>query len=425
MVASNVVIGMLGMGVVGGGAVELLSKFPNVQIKKILVRDTTKPRCTALPAGCELTTDLDAVLNDEAINVIVEVMGGTGDAWRATKHAIEAGKHVVTANKALISKYMTEITAMLADRPNQMFMYEAAVCGGVPIISAIARSMLTDEVSTVSGIMNGTANFMLTEMKEHGASYQEALKDAQERGFAEADPAADVDGFDARSKLCILTRLAFGCVVDEAQVFTQGISVVTAEDLQLAAAAGLTVKQISVADRGDSSSDAVSVMCSPAMVDSRSRLASVDGVTNAVEVASRNLGKTFFAGPGAGRLPSANSVANDVLSVARSFDHPATAIPAFPARKPTQPGEICYNISAKFCLRTVEPDEAAAREVSDRLAMKGLDESRAPVKVDTEGADGRRTTVMHFLKKCSLRDIQDVAKSFETRTCATVFPLFE
>eukprot|EP00923_Selenidium_pygospionis_P038207 GHVN01066754.1.p1 GENE.GHVN01066754.1~~GHVN01066754.1.p1 ORF type:complete len:246 (-),score=26.71 GHVN01066754.1:556-1293(-) len=227
------VIGMLGFGVVGGGTVELLERREAVRFKSILVQNLGKPRSAALPSGCKLTLQPDDVLDDPEINLIVEVMGGVDLAWKATQKAIKLGKHVVTANKALISLHLDTIQSLLKERPNQMFMYEAAVCGGIPVVATIQRCCVLDIVTSISGIMNGTTNFMLTKMEREGSSYEEALLEAKTRGYAEADPSADVEGWDARSKLCILCKLAFGCTVDEKAMYCAGVRSVTSLDVEI------------------------------------------------------------------------------------------------------------------------------------------------------------------------------------------------
>eukprot|EP01068_Selenidium_serpulae_P002304 Selendium_serpulae@DN2371_c0_g1_i1.p1 len=414
---AEIVIGMLGMGVVGGGTVELLSKVPNLRFKRIAVRDLEKQRSVAVPCGCKLTTDINEVLDDNEINLVIEVMGGTDEAWVATQKAIQREKHVVTANKALISKHMAELNTLLACRPQQMFMYEAAVCGGVPIISIISRSLILDSITSIKGIMNGTGNFMLTKMQKENADYDSVLKEAQANGFAEADPSADVLGWDARSKLCILSRISFGCIVDENTVFTQGIDFVTCADFKLASQVDCTIKQVSIAWK---EGEAVMVSCSPSIIPSRSALGSVDGVLNCVEVCSANLGKTFVTGPGAGKLPSANAVVSDVMSIQRSFQDATTAIPPFCKR--LDDTKVKKGLRSNFCIRTKTNDPKLSGDGFVALCQRfGLQQLRSATHLAISADEH---AVMYFVAECEHERVREMIQEMPRHTDTVFFPYF-
>lgn len=247
MAASKVIkLGLVGGGTVGGGIVEILSRKHefvssalgvDVQVSKIVVGNPDKPRDFEVPSGCEITTDVKSVLEDPEIDVVVEVMGGVTLAKDVVVGAIKAGKHIVTANKALIAQDLPELESLLAsvnagrEAPVQ-FGYEAAVCGGIPIIHSLQTDFLGDDVVQLSGIINGCTNFMLSNMASGGGSYADVLSEASALGYAEADPTLDVGGFDARSKLRIMIKLAFGLNVEEDEIPCRGITEITSSDFE-------------------------------------------------------------------------------------------------------------------------------------------------------------------------------------------------
>jgi len=325
------VLGMVGGGTVGGGIVEILSSKADfvksalgvdVQVKNVVVGNPDKPRDWTVPPGCTVTADVDAVINDPEVDIVVEVMGGTTLAKDVVTKAIKAGKHVVTANKALIAADLPELEALLAqvnaERDEAVqFGFEAAVCGGIPIIHALQRDFLGDEITQLSGIINGCTNFMLSSMNQKGLSYGESLAEASELGYAEADPTLDVGGFDARSKLRIMMKLAFGIDVVEDEIPCRGITDVTATDFEYAALIGGTVKLLGIAKLDAADSSRISAFVSPVFVPSASTLAAINGATNAVQIASKSLQSSIFVGQGAGRFPTANSCVSDILAIAQ------------------------------------------------------------------------------------------------------------
>jgi len=317
-------IGMIGGGTVGGGVYDLLTRrvsSPLASIKKICVRDLTKPRSfTVDPQACALTDQIDDVLNDDTLNCVIEVMGGTGIAKDVVLRALGKGKHVVTANKALIAEHLPEIqSAILAAPGGPSFAYEAAVCGAIPIINTLQTCYEGDVVTSVMGICNGTTNFMLCKM-EGGADYGEVLKEAQDLGFAEADPTADVEGHDVRAKISILAKLAYGVTVPISAIPTKGISSVTSVDFEYAKSMGCTIKLIGTAARTSKHGEhdgPLSVYVAPKMVPVAHVMGGIGGAGNAVAVTSENMGMAAYTGPGAGRYPTANSVVADVMRIAR------------------------------------------------------------------------------------------------------------
>lgn len=318
-------LGIFGGGTVGGGIVEILQSKADyftaltgskIEVSKICVYDASKKRDFTLPQGCEIVTDYNTILDDDDIDVVVEVMGGTTDAKDIVYSALRKGKDVVTANKALIAAYLPDIEELLAELDTDVeFRYEAAVCGGIPIIRSMQTDFVGDDVNMMSGIINGCTNFMLTAMDVNGESYDDALKEASILGYAEADPTLDVGGFDARSKLKILMRLAYGTEVDEELISCRGITELTKVDFEYAKMLGGTIKLVGVAKRLPNKKLAAFV--SPSYIDKEDTLASVSGATNAIEIISSNLVQSTYIGQGAGRYPTANSCINDIVSLAK------------------------------------------------------------------------------------------------------------
>lgn len=322
-------IGMFGGGVVGGGTYELIRKCAgngrfesagaSMEVAKICVRSLDKPRDYQIDSSTTFTTNYNDILDDDSINTVVELMGGITDAKDVVFSAISKGKHVVTANKALIATYLPEIITLLEANPNVKFAYEAAVCGGIPIIHSLHGDFLSDTVTKVMGIMNGTTNFMLCKM-ENGASYDAVLKEAQALGFAEANPSADVDGYDLQAKIAILAKLSYGKSVALENIPTSGISMITTEDFAYAKSLNSTIKCLGTAALNDDGSLAVFVSSTVVPLDNP--LATAKGPGNMVLLNTENNTQSILAGPGAGRYPTANSVMNDLIRMSQGFVSP-------------------------------------------------------------------------------------------------------
>ena len=321
--AAKVGVGLLGLGTVGGGVASILQspgeRHPLVnelELIRIAVRDLSRPRPVVLDESL-LTTDPSAVIQDPAVDVVVEVIGGLEPARSLILQAIAAGKSVVTANKAVIARHGQEI-AEAAAAAGVYVLIEAAVGGGIPIIEPLKQSLGGNRINRVSGIINGTTNYILTRMAEEGAAYDAVLKDAQDLGYAEADPAADVDGLDAADKIAILATLAFGGSVERAAVPTEGISGLQGVDVDYANQLGYGVKLLAVAERMAASGDPLplSLRVQPTLVPKDHPLAGVNGVNNAILVEGDPIGRVMFYGPGAGAGPTASAVVADILNIA-------------------------------------------------------------------------------------------------------------
>ena len=372
--SDTVTLGIFGGGTVGGGIVEILANKASyfqqltgksIEVKKICVRDASKPRDFEVPEGCSIVTSYDDILNDDSIDMAVEVMGGTTDAKDVIFGALKNGKSVVTANKALIAKHLPEIEALLGSlEDNAQFRYEAAVCGGIPIIRSMQSDFVGDEIKKMSGIINGCTNFMLTAMDRDKKSYDEALSEASALGYAEADPTLDVGGFDARSKLKILMRLAYGIDVDEDEISCRGITELTKIDFEYAKTLGGTIKLLGVAQKDGAGQ--VSAYVSPCYVTDTDPLSAVNGATNAIEVRSDNLLSSIYIGQGAGRYPTANSCINDIVALAKGDTSP---LPFNPSSDVT----FANNYESVFFLRLNYRDQVGiTRQVGEICEKHGV-----------------------------------------------------
>ena len=286
-------------------------------LKRVAVRDLNRPRPIEL-SGELLTTDPEAVVDDPSVDIVVEVMGGLEPARSLILRAIAAGKPVVTANKAVIARYGEEIAAAAAQR-GVYVLIEAAVGGGIPIIEPLKQSLGGNRIQKVSGIINGTTNYILSRMADEGAAYGAVLADAQQLGYAEADPAADVEGGDAADKIAILSALAYGGSVPRAAIPTEGINTLDARDVAYAAQLGYVVKLLAVAQYLGTAADGTAqldVRVHPTLLPKGHPLAGVHGVNNAILVEGDPVGQVMFYGPGAGAGPTASAVVADILNIA-------------------------------------------------------------------------------------------------------------
>lgn len=316
-------VGLLGLGTVGTGVVRIVEGHQAdlqsqvgspIVIEKILVQNKTKARALTI-APEKLTEDAWEIVRDPNIDVIIEVMGGVGQTKQYILEALAAGKHVVTANKDLMALHGTEILNT-AKQHGCDVLYEASVAGGIPIIRTLIEGFSSDRITKIMGIVNGTTNYILTKMSQEGADYADVLKEAQQLGYAEADPTSDVEGLDAARKMTILATLGFRADVELADVDVKGISAVTADDIANAKRLGYEVKLLGIAESKD---DYISVSVQPTMVKNSHPIASVNGVFNAVYVHGEAVGETMFYGAGAGELPTATSIVADLVAVVKNL----------------------------------------------------------------------------------------------------------
>ncbi len=317
-------VGLLGLGTVGTGVVRIVENHQHdllsqsgspIEIAKILVQNKNKTRNISVSSDILTENPWDVVENPE-IDVIVEVMGGIELSKKLILTALDHGKHIVTANKDLMALHGPEILARAAEKRCDVF-YEASVAGGIPIIRTLVEGFTSDRITKIMGIVNGTTNYILTKMSQEGVAYEDVLKEAQQLGYAEADPTSDVEGFDAARKMTILSTLGFRANVALSDVEVRGISKVSKEDIAYGKRLGYEVKLLGIAERQD---DAISISVQPTMVKHSHPLASVNGVFNAVYVYGEAVGETMFYGPGAGEMPTATSVVADLVAVVRNLN---------------------------------------------------------------------------------------------------------
>ncbi|NFA41299.1 homoserine dehydrogenase [Clostridium botulinum] len=315
-------IALLGLGNVGRGVCMILNSNKEeimkrsgyeVEIAKILVRDVSKARGVEVSEEL-ITTDFDEILNDDSIKIVLEIMGGIDPAKEYMIKCMNAGKHIVTANKMLISTHGDELFEN-ADSNGVMFKYEASVAGGIPIINGIDESLTANKIKELYGIINGTTNYILTKMECDGFGFDEALKEAQEKGYAEADPTSDIDGYDAQYKLAILSSLAFGTKVDVDNVYREGITNIKPIDMEYAKEFKMVIKLLAIVKEVNGK---LELRVHPTMIPKKHPLANVYDSFNAVFVKGNAVGDLMFYGRGAGDLPTGSAVVSDVISILRS-----------------------------------------------------------------------------------------------------------
>jgi homoserine dehydrogenase len=320
-IMKNIKIALLGLGTVGTGVWKIIRANGKsieektgcrLEITKILIKNPEKRRAVELPEGI-LTVDYNSIASDPDIDIIVEVIGGIEPAKDFILRALQGGKQVVTANKALLAQHGDEIFEA-AERCKRLIRFEASVCGGIPIINVLQESLLSNEIEEITGILNGTTNYILTKMTEEGSDYREALREAQSRGYAEADPSSDVEGYDAAYKLAILSYLAFGIKPDVKGIQREGISRLTRQDILAAKERGLCIKLIANAQK---TKGEYRLGVYPKLIPLNHPLAGVSGVNNAVLIKGNAVQELMFCGQGAGEMPTGSAVVSDIIALAR------------------------------------------------------------------------------------------------------------
>ena len=382
-------VGICGLGTVGKGTFDVLSR----NCAEIAARAGCTIEISHIGArrgadinGITVSTDIFAVAEDSNVHILVELIGGTTVAKELVLKAIANGKHVVTANKALIAEHGNEIFAAAAEQGVSV-AFEAAVAGGIPIIKAIREGLAGNRIEWLAGIINGTGNFILSEMRDKGRDFDDVLKEAQELGYAEADPTFDVEGIDAAHKLVILASLAFGIPLQFDQAYTEGITKISREDVEYAEQLGYRIKHLGVARQTDSG---VELRVHPTMIPEQRLIANVNGVMNAVLVQGDAVGPTLYYGAGAGAEPTASAVVADIVDVARTLSaEPKHRVPylAF------QPGALndtpivdINDIETAYYLRMSAQDKPGVlSDVAQILSNAGISVEAITQKEHTEG----------------------------------------
>ena len=397
---NTIKIALLGAGTVGSGVVRTLAmnadtitarSGAHIEIKKILVRDAKKHRPEA--DGIALTDNFDEILNDEEISVVVEVMGGISPAKDYMLRAMAVGKHVVTANKDVIAEHLAELYAA-ADVNNVDFLYEASVGGGIPIIKPLKECLTANSITEIMGVVNGTTNYMLTKMTEKHVSYDAVLRRAQEKGYAEANPSADVDGLDAARKAAILASLAFDTVVGFEDVSVEGISHITEDDIEYGLNLGYVIKLLAV---GRNTDDGIDVRVHPVFLPKTHPLASVNGVFNAIFVRGNVIGDAMFYGRGAGSLPTASAVVADIIEIARDIVSGTTGRMKY---KVGEKKKLCpvEKTQSSYYLRLVVADEPGVLgEIATTFGRAGVSLKSVIQARWTEEGDAEIVAVTHVV----------------------------
>ena len=409
-------VGLLGAGTVGTGVAQTLAGKANelaryggrpLRLAGVLVRDIARPR-PGLPSDVRLTTDPAALLAADDVEIIIEVMGGEQPALGCIESALRAGKHVVTANKQVMALHGPELLALAAQH-GVTLAFEASVGGGIPIIGPLVRDLVGNRITGVNAIINGTTNYILTRMAQDGASYDDALAEAQRNGYAEADPSDDVDGRDAAYKLAILSTLAFRCAVREPDVFRQGICGLDAADFQYARDLGYVIKLLAASRMLDG---AVQTRVHPAFLPERHPLAKVDGVYNAVELEGDLVGWAMFQGPGAGASPTTSAIIGDVLAIVR-----ASASGGVPPGPPDVRGHApmlpVAELETKYYLRLRAYDKPGVMaQITGVLGEMGVSLASIIQKEVPEDA-GTPAEVVIITHKALESAVQDAARKLE------------
>lgn len=410
-------VGLLGLGTVGTGVVRIVEGHQEdlssqvgspIIIEKIAVKNKEKERSVSVDSG-KMTDDPWEVIRDPEIDVVVEVMGGIEQTKEYILEALDRGKHIVTANKDLMALHGAEILAKAQEKQCDVF-YEASVAGGIPIIRTLIEGFSSDRIMKIMGIVNGTTNFILTKMSQEGASYADVLAEAQELGYAEADPTSDVEGLDAARKMAILGTLGFRTNVELKDVSVKGISQVSKEDILYAKRLGYEMKLLGIADRED---EQVSISVQPTMVRTSHPIAAVNGVFNAVYVYGEAVGETMFYGPGAGEMPTATSVVADLVAVIKNLKlgvNGLKAIVPYKAKKLKTDDQI---MSKNFILLHVDDKAGVLAQITQVFAEYGVSLESVVQQPNEQNPDAEIIIVTHNASKASMDMVLDHFEGLE------------
>ena len=389
-------VGLLGIGTVGGGTWNVLARNQEeikrragrgIRITKVADKDLA--RAEKLVAGkAELTADAYEVVNDPKIEIVVELIGGYGVALDLVLKAIENGKHVVTANKALLARHGNEIFAA-AQKKKVMVAFEAAVAGGIPIIKALREGLTANRIEWIAGIINGTSNFILSEMRDKGLAFGTVLKEAQRLGYAETDPTFDIEGIDAAHKLTIMSAIAFGIPMQFEKAYTEGISTLAQEDIRYAEQLGYRIKLLGITRR---TPEGIELRVHPTLIPARRLIANVEGVMNAILVKGDAVGSTLYYGAGAGAEPTASSVVADLVDITRMHtSDPEHRVPHL-AFQPDQLSNVAIlpmdDVITSYYMRMRVVDRPGVlADITRILADRGVSIDAMVQKEPSEGED--------------------------------------
>ena len=411
-------IGVLGLGVVGGATVQALKDNASIISARAgrtikVTKGVTKDLESAKHLGISVSDNVDDVLNDPEIDVVVELMGGVDFAYSCVKKALQNGKSVVTANKAMLAYHRTELEELAK---NHHFGYEASVAGGIPVRYALRDGLPANHIMSIKGIINGTCNYILTRMMKEGAGFENVLADAQKLGYAEANPSADVDGFDSAHKLLILSSIAYGIDAKPENILIEGIRSIDAEDISFAKEYGYVIKLLAIAKKRND--EEVELRVHPALISSEHILADVDGVMNGVAIVGDKVGETMYYGAGAGGDATASAVIANLIEIARSES--AAAMMGF--NKPLESGLKLADkgdITSKYYIRIEAKDEAG---VLAKIATV-LAEHKISVENFMQKNKGSSASLLLSTHSAKENDIQNALGSIGMLDCIAKAPV--
>ncbi|UFJ39039.1 homoserine dehydrogenase [Brevibacillus humidisoli] len=421
-------VGLMGLGTVGTGVVRIVRGHQEdlqkqtglgIEIHKILVQNMGKARSITDVDDC-ITTDVNDLLFDPQIDVVVEVIGGISPAREYILAALDQGKHVVTANKDLMALHGAEILQKAQERGCDVF-YEASVAGGIPILRALVEGFSSDRITRMMGIVNGTTNYILTKMSQEGAEYAEVLKEAQELGYAEANPTSDVEGLDAARKMAILSTLGFRVPMNLDDVEVKGISQVSKEDIAYGKRMGYEMKLLGIARRDN---EEIEVSVQPTMIPKSHPLATVNGVFNAVYVHGEAVGETMFYGPGAGELPTATAVVSDLVTVVKNMKLGVNGRGMVAPYKEKILKEDHQKVSKYFLRLIVADQRGVLAQITQLLAENDISLDQVLQQPYNGGEQSEIIMVTHLAAKSSmdtvLAALSDMSVIYELKSCYRV-----
>ncbi len=412
---SKIKLGLIGLGTVGGGVFKVLKNFPDVEITKIAVKNIDKPRNIDGLDRAMLTTDPYEIVKSPEITVVAELIGGVHPAYELIKKAIEKGKHVVTANKELLAKHGEELFNY-AEQHNVVILYEAAIAGGIPLIMPIKTILAGNKITKIEAILNGTTNYILTNMDENQASYESVLKEAQELGYAEADPTGDVEGFDSAYKLTTLATITFNKRVKLENVYREGITKVKSEDIKYANELGYKIKLVAYAHIDEN--DNADVRVHPMFVSKEETLAHIDYVKNAVTLTGSPVGKITLSGAGAGEMPTASSVVGDILAIEREYGTTDYILPMMRckhAHNTTAKMVPIDETENKYYLRLIANDKIGGiADITEHFAEKKISIESILMK---EVKENNTAEIVIVTDKCKEKLIKELKNDFDMHSC--------
>jgi homoserine dehydrogenase len=393
----------------------------SLAITKILVRDTKKSRATtsAVPAEI-LTTRWKDLVNDPAVDIVVELIGGTTDAFEIVAAALHAKKPVVTGNKALLAERGLELFALSRKTDTPIF-FEAAIAGGIPIVKTVQDSFIGNRIHSITGIINGTSNYILEQMTLRGIDYPTALLEAQQLGYAEADHALDVNGWDAAHKAILLATLAYGFPIDPARIHVSGIEQVRPTDIRFAKSLGYVIKLLAIIRERDGG--AVEIRVQPSFISQKHILASVNGVFNAVSIHADAAGESLFYGRGAGQGPTASSVIADLVEAARDLAHTSSHGGFLPYRESGSLVPIEETTTAYYVRFDVTDRPGVVAEIAAVLAKHAIGISGTHSPVDPSNPDAEFVDMVFLLHSCPYGKLTQALKEIETLNCINSTPV--